>query len=151
GSWSLYALRALGAGGILTAVDLSPLSRQYDRGLFGGDNFFFIQGDITQDETRAAILSRGPFQILLSDAAPATTGNRQVDTFRSLALAESALDYAENALEKGGSLAVKVFQGGDTAALLSRIRSLFRSAKSFKPRACRSESFEIYYVGLERR
>jgi 23S rRNA (uridine2552-2'-O)-methyltransferase len=74
-----------------------------------------------------------------------------VDTLRSQALAETVLSYAETALVKGGNVLVKVFQGGDTAAILKRIRELFTSGKSFKPQACRSESFETYYVGLGRR
>jgi 23S rRNA (uridine2552-2'-O)-methyltransferase len=151
GSWSLYVLRTLGEKCFLAASDLAPLSRQYDRGLFGGDNFLFIQGDITSAETRDALLVRGPYDLLLSDAAPSTTGSRQVDTLRSLALVEAALDYAETALAKGGNLAVKVFQGGDTASLLKRIRELFKTGKSFKPQACRRESFETYYIGLDKK
>jgi 23S rRNA (uridine2552-2'-O)-methyltransferase len=151
GSWSLYVLRTLGARGFLAASDLAPLSRQHDRGLFGGENFFFVQGDITAEETRTALLARGPYGLLLSDAAPATTGNRDVDTLRSLTLAEAVLGYAEAALVRGGALALKVFQGGDTAALLTRIRELFKTGRSFKPQACRRESFETYYIGLEKK
>ncbi|MDR0761318.1 MAG: RlmE family RNA methyltransferase [Treponema sp.] len=151
GSWSLYVLRILGDRGFLAAGDISPLSRRYDQGLFDRDNFFFIQGDITSEDTRDALLSRGPYRLLLSDLAPATTGSRQVDTLRSLSLAETALDYAGDALAQGGSMAVKVFQGGDTASLLKRIRELFRTGKSFKPQACRRESFETYYIGLDKK
>jgi 23S rRNA (uridine2552-2'-O)-methyltransferase len=151
GSWSLYVLRRLAGVGFLAAADLAPLSRQYDQGLFGGENFFFIQGDITAPETREALLSRGPFNLLICDAAPATTGSRAVDTLRSLELAEAALGYGEAALKKGGALAVKIFQGGDSAALLKRIRALFESGRAFKPAACRRESFETYYVGLGRK
>jgi 23S rRNA (uridine2552-2'-O)-methyltransferase len=146
GSWSLYTLRR--TGGFLVAADLAPLSRQYDQGLFGGPNVSFIQGDITSEETKAAILSQGPFTLVFSDAAPATTGNSSVDTLRSFALAEAALEYAEAALVPGGNFVVKVFQGGDTAGLLKRIREGFKTGKSFKPTACRSESFETYYLGL---
>ncbi|MDR3138111.1 MAG: RlmE family RNA methyltransferase, partial [Treponema sp.] len=120
GSWSLYTLRKLGAGAFLAAADLSPLSRQYDRGLFEGDRFFFIQGDITAAETRETLLARGPYRLVMSDAAPATTGNRSVDTFRSLALAEAVLEYAERALVTGGNLVVKVFQGKETPDILKR-------------------------------
>jgi len=154
GSWSLYVLRKLAASGggddgkTLVAIDLAPLSRQYDRGLFDKPEFLFIQGDFTLDEVRQAILSSGPYNLVLSDAAPATTGNRSVDTLRSLALSEIVLDYAETTLAKGGNIALKVFQGGDTVALLKKMRGIFESAKSFKPQACRSESFETYYLGL---
>jgi len=74
-----------------------------------------------------------------------------VDTLRSLDLAETALGYAETTLAKGGSLVIKVFQGGDTGKLLKAIRGLFETGKSFKPQACRAESFETYYLGLGRK
>jgi 23S rRNA (uridine2552-2'-O)-methyltransferase len=148
GSWSLYVMRKIQQSGFLAAADLSALSRQYDKGLFDQENFFFIQGDITGAEVRQEILSRGPYNLLISDAAPATTGNRSVDTARSLELAEAVIGYAESALKKGGSLVIKVFQGGDTASILKRLKELFANAKSFKPEACRTESFETYYVGL---
>ncbi|MDR3192794.1 MAG: RlmE family RNA methyltransferase [Treponema sp.] len=160
GSWSLYTLRKLSGGrsgkaggaegAFLAAADLSPLSRQYDRGLFDGENFYFVQGDIREEETRQALLSRAPYRLVMSDAAPATTGNRRVDTLRSLELAETILLYGE-ALERGGSLVIKVYQGGDSAGLLKQIRQLFETARSFKPAACRRESFETYYLGLGRR
>jgi 23S rRNA (uridine2552-2'-O)-methyltransferase len=148
GSWSLYVLRRIGQACQLTACDLAPLSRVYDKGFFDSDNFFFIQGDMTDEATRAAILERAPYHVVISDAAPATMGSRSIDTLRSLALAETALSYAESALATGGNFAVKVFQGGDTATLLKRLREVFTSAKSFKPKACRRESFETYYLGL---
>jgi 23S rRNA (uridine2552-2'-O)-methyltransferase len=151
GSWSLYALRKLESRAFLAAADLSPLSRQHDRGLFEGDRFFFLQGDITGAETRDALLARGPYHLIMSDAAPATTGNRSMDTLRSLALAETALEYAETALVREGNLVVKVFQGGETSGILKRIRELFGAGKSFKPAACRPGSFETYYVGLGRK
>ncbi|MCL2382301.1 MAG: RlmE family RNA methyltransferase [Treponema sp.] len=147
GSWSLYVLRKISPVS-LVSVDLSPLSRQYDQGLFDRQDFVFMQGDFTAAEVRAAILSHGPYDLVLSDAAPATTGNRSVDTLRSLELAGTVLDYAGAALAEAGNVALKVFQGGDTGTLLKKMRGLFETGKSFKPQACRSESFETYYVGL---
>ena len=165
GSWSLYVLRQIpmqtGITGhqntqnefmqiepLLVSVDLSPLSRTCDQGLFNREDFCFIQGDFTLSEIRDAIFSKGPYGLIISDAAPLTTGNRSVDTLRSLGLAEMALDFAENVMVQGGSLVVKVFQGGDTAELLKNMRSSFASARSFKPKACRAGSFETYYLGL---
>jgi 23S rRNA (uridine2552-2'-O)-methyltransferase len=161
GSWSLYVLRRFPASGaasprnngsgFLVSVDLSPLSRQYDKGLFDSENFCFIQGDITEAGVREAITAKGPYNLIISDAAPATSGSHALDAARSLELAESVLGYAESVLCKGGNLALKIFQGGDSAELLKRIKALFTTAKSFKPLACRSESFETYYVGLGKR
>jgi 23S rRNA (uridine2552-2'-O)-methyltransferase len=148
GSWSLYILRKK-PGTFLVAVDIAPLSRQFDGGLFNGTNFKFIQGDITDAAIRDSILALGPYNLIISDAAPATMGNRFIDTSRSLELAETVAAYAETALVDGGNLVVKVFQGGDVSELHKRLKTLFKTAKSFKPQACRSESFEMYYVALD--
>jgi 23S rRNA (uridine2552-2'-O)-methyltransferase len=151
GSWSLYLLRKMGARCFLAAADLSPLSREFDKGLFSSGNFFFIQGDITAAQVREALFEKGPYSTIISDAAPGTTGNHTVDAARSLGLAEEVIYYAENILSAGGNLALKVFQGGDSAALLKRMKPLFETAKSFKPAACRGESVETYYIGLRKK
>jgi 23S rRNA (uridine2552-2'-O)-methyltransferase len=132
---------------VLIAADISPLSRQYDQGLFNSENFHFIQGGITDAAVRDSILALGPYNLIISDAAPATTGSRFLDTSRSLELAETVLLCAESALTENGGLVVKLFQGGDSADLLKRVKALFKTAKSYKPQACRGESFEAYYLG----
>ncbi|MDR2951856.1 MAG: RlmE family RNA methyltransferase, partial [Treponema sp.] len=108
-------------------------------------------GDFTSGEIRDAVVFHAPYNLIVSDAAPSTTGNRSVDTLRSLDLAETALQYAETTLAKGGNLVIKVFQGGDTGNLLKAIRGLFETGKSFKPQACRAGSFETYYLGIGKR
>ena len=159
GSWSLYVLRKFASSSknsdkrILVAADLSPLSREFDndsknRGLFDSDNFFFIQGDVTADEVRETILSKGLFDVIISDVAPSTTGNHMVDAARSLELSEIVISYAEKALIPGGNLTLKVFQGSGIDALLKQIRTLFKTVKTFKPQACRGESMETYFIGL---
>jgi len=149
GSWSLYILRKT-PGAYLVSADLSPLSREFDKRLFDSENFSFIQGDFTDPVIRGAIVTKGPYNLIISDAAPATTGSRVVDTSRSLELAKAAALYAETALAAGGSLVIKVFQGGDSSELLKRLGGLFKTAKSYKPQACRGDSFETYYLGFEK-
>jgi 23S rRNA (uridine2552-2'-O)-methyltransferase len=150
GSWSLYVLRKFAGNGFLAAADLSPLSREFDKGLFDSDNFFFIQGDVTAARVRETLLSKSPYNVIISDAAPGTTGNHIVDSARSLELAETVIEYAQDALVPGGNLVVKIFQGGGTDAVLKRMKTLFTTAKSYKPHVCRSESVETYFLGLER-
>jgi len=149
GSWSLYILRKIaGKPGFLTAADLSPLSREFDKGLFDNDNFHFIQGDITAAEVQKEIESKGPYSVIISDVAPGTTGNHMVDSARSLDLVETVIGYAQSSLAIGGNLAVKIFQGSGTDALLKQMKTFFTIAKSFKPEACRGESVETYFIGL---
>lgn len=151
GSWSLYALRQWGKRIFILGVDPSPLCQNYDGGFCGGAHYGFLQGDMTAEGIRDAILEQGPFHLVMSDAAPGTTGNPGIDTLRSLVLAEAALEYADRILLKGGNFVVKVFQGGDTPKLLQGIRERFKTGRSFKPAACRRTSFETYYLGLDKK
>jgi len=151
GSWSLYVLRKFGGRGFLTAADLSPLSREFDKGLFDNDNFFFIQGDVTTEKVSEALLSKGPYGIIISDVAPNTTGNHMVDSARSLDLGETVISYAQNALTSGGNLVLKVFQGSGVDELLKNMRTIFKTVKTFKPLACRGESVETYFIGLDKK
>jgi 23S rRNA (uridine2552-2'-O)-methyltransferase len=141
GSWSLWVLQRLAGKGFLAAVDLQELDIKAPFG-----NFLFVRGDLYDSGVRERLLAAGPFGLVLSDAAPATTGNRIVDQGGSEAIVEAVIDYAEASLAPGGSMVAKIFQGGAEAALLRRLRGRFAAAKAFKPEACRSESFETYLV-----
>ena len=95
---------------------------------------------------REALLAKGPYGIVLSDAAPATTGNRLVDQGASESIVEAVIAYGLESLAPGGSLVAKIFQGGAERDLLLSLRASFAQAKAFKPQACRSESFETYLI-----
>jgi 23S rRNA (uridine2552-2'-O)-methyltransferase len=143
GSWTTFVLRALDGNGHVTAIDLSPLSKDVK-----GSNLSFFQGDLYAANIREAAIKLGPYNLVICDAAPATTGNRTVDTARSTGLVELAIFYAEEMLLPGGNFVVKIFQGGDQQELLKKMRSVFTTARGFKPEACRTESFETYLIGL---
>lgn len=146
GSWTLFVLRCLKGRGRVVAVDLKPL----DAGVHP-ENLTFRQGDVTDAETIAFLEENGPYDAVVSDAAPSTTGNRTVDTARSEAIVEEVIRLAERLLRPGGSCVVKIFQGTDQKRLLDSMRRLFSSCRAFKPQACRSESFETYFVGTGRK
>lgn len=146
GSWTTFLLRNLGADAKVVSCDLNPLSKDVK-----GDNLIFIQGDLTNKEIRERIQSEGPFDLVVCDAAPKTTGNRIVDTASSQFLVKMAIYYAQIMLKKGGSFAVKIFQNGDQQSLLKMMREIFENAKGFKPVACRAESFETYLIGINKK
>ncbi|WP_319559453.1 RlmE family RNA methyltransferase [Marispirochaeta sp.] len=143
GSWSLYARRK-GKGRLrIIAVDLQQILIAPDP-----ETTLIIQGDIFSGEVRSRISGHAPFNLIMSDAAPATTGNRTVDCGRSSSLVEGILDLAPELLVPGGSLVMKLFQGGQERRLLNRMQQEFGSARMIKPKACRNESFETFLVGL---
>jgi len=147
GSWSLYTLKFLKGAGFVCGVDLTPPTL----GEFP-PNAHFFQGDIFDAKTEAVLTSHGPYDTILSDAAPLTTGNRTVDTGRSYNLCERVILLSEGPLLKHqGNLVIKIFQGGDEKALGDMMRKIFTTVKALRPAAVRKESFETYFIGMGKR
>jgi 23S rRNA (uridine2552-2'-O)-methyltransferase len=144
GSWSLYLLDMLGGGGSVTGVDLN----EPDGRLLSRKNYSFLLGDFTTEEVERRIREAGPFDIVVSDAAPSTTGNRTMDTARSAEIARKVLAICQACLLPGGNCVLKIFQGGEERDIMADMRRLFSSAKAFKPKASRSDSMETYFIGL---
>jgi len=90
----------------------------------------------------------GAADVVLSDMAAPTTGHRSTDHLRIVALAEVALDFAEDALSPGGAFVCKVFAGGAEGELLARLKTNFELVKHAKPKASRSDSAEKYVVAI---
>ena len=147
GSWTLYVKRNfLSTRGRIVAVDLNPLSLSpLPEGVME------VVGDAFSPEIRKELIAHGPYDVIISDAAPQTSGIRSVDTSRSEALCEAVIFLAEEQLKEGGNLVVKLFQGGGQEALITEMRRLFDRVKPYKPKACRDDSFEVYLVGLGRK
>ncbi len=80
-------------------------------------------------------------------AAPAT-GHPGTDHIRIITLCESALEFAEEVLNPGGTLIAKVLQGGTENELLARMKKLFKTVKHAKPPASRADSSEMYVVAM---
>jgi len=88
----------------------------------------------------------GPADLVLSDMSPAATGHAATDHLRIMALAEAALEFAEAALAPGGAFVVKVFEGGASRELLTRLRQGFARVRHVKPASSRKDSREIYVL-----
>ena len=147
GSWSLFTHRELIKGnGKIISVDLNPLRIDPIP-----STITELIGDAFSKEIRAILTENGPYNAIISDAAPMTTGNKTVDTSRSEYLAEQVLYLAEEQLMQGGNLVIKIFQGSGREEILKKMRLMFDKAKPFKPKACRDDSFEIFLVGLGRK
>lgn len=146
GSWTQYAMQLLKGRGRVVGADLKPLGKFKAKG-----ELTFIQGDVFSEEVAQQLASLGPFDVIISDAAPSTCGNRLMDTRRSYDLVERILDFTLIWLKPGGNFTVKVFQGGDEQILFDRMKEEFEQVKRLKPKAVRNESFETYFIGLKRK
>jgi 23S rRNA (uridine2552-2'-O)-methyltransferase len=109
-----------------------------------------LTGDFLEPETPGRLLAAlgGAADVVLSDMAANATGHTKTDHLRIMALAEVALDFAEEVLTPGGSFVAKVLQGGTEAGLLTRLKRDFAKVHHFKPAASRSGSAEMYLVAL---
>jgi 23S rRNA (uridine2552-2'-O)-methyltransferase len=96
------------------------------------------------DAIRAAL--GAPADLVLSDMAAPTTGHRQTDHFRTVALCEAAADFATTILKPGGDFVAKVFRGGTEGELLARLKRDFAAVHHVKPPASRAQSVELYLV-----
>jgi len=106
--------------------------------------------DVLADDAQARLegLAKGPYDAVLSDMAPKTTGIRATDEARSLRLAERALELAQALGKPGSSFVAKLFMGGDFEIFRARLRDAYREVKVVRPEATRSASVEVYLVGL---
>ena len=146
GSWSQVAAQRVGPKGEVLGVDLKAING-------GGypSNVRFLQADLRDVDLAAPPFDGRPFDVILSDMAPDTTGDPMGDHFRSARLCHDLLDLAVRCLRRGGNggnLVMKVFEGGEYPELLRRAERMFGEAKGYKPRASRSESVEMFVICL---
>lgn len=108
----------------------------------------FIQDDFTQETALEALYGAAPddVDVVLTDMAPSSTGHRQTDHLRIMALVELAYDFAIKALKPGGSFVAKVLQGGTEPQLLMQMKKSFEKVAHFKPPASRKDSSEMYLI-----
>lgn len=137
GGWSQVAREIVGQGGMVVAVDLSPMEPI--------DGVDFIHGDIEDQMVQEKVLeSCGEYDAVISDASPNLSGNRTLDRGRSLALTWSVLTIAARVLRYRGSVLVKAFQGSEVEELIEEFGSQYNSVERIKPRSSLKRSIEIY-------
>ena len=142
GSWTQYLQKHIDAQGEIITVDLSPLHIKF--GEFPTTTH--IQADITDPEVMESLIKSGPYDFVLSDAAPLTTGNRSVDTARSEALVEITAYIATHSLKDGGAMIAKLFQGAGASALIKELKQTYKKVLCFRPKAVKPSSFEAYII-----
>jgi 23S rRNA (uridine2552-2'-O)-methyltransferase len=144
GSWSIGAAEKVGNGGLVLACDIQAVETAFP------PQVIFMREDVRDRSAafEARLEEVGPFDVVLSDMAPRTTGSRVTDQTRSLELAGEAFSLASLCLKRGGAFVAKIFMGPDARALLAPMRRVFAAVKTFKPKSSRPESKETFFVGL---
>ncbi len=144
GSWTQFAGERVGKSGHVLGVDIQSTRHAFP------DNITFLQADIFSDapELIKSMAPLKPFDVIISDMAPKTTGIKFADQAASLELCEKAFEVALNYLKNGGNFAVKIFDGPEIQEYRNSVRPYFGKIKNFKPHSSRNESKEFFIVAL---
>ena len=142
GGWSQVARERIGDDGVIVGADILEMEPIAGVTLLQLD----MLDEDAPDRLKAAL--NGPADLVMTDMAAPTTGHRSTDHVRTLALFEAAFDLAVEVLKPGGAFVGKVFQGGATNEILSKVKKRFSDVKHVKPPASRAESVELYLVAM---
>jgi len=138
---------AVGTNGRVIGVDIVPIRP------FAQPFVKTVVLDVLADDFDAKLLELydGPFDAVISDMAPKTSGIRTTDEARSLRLARKALEVATTRGRPGSAFVAKLFMGGEFEEFRDEVRASFEEVKLVRPEATRGASMEVYVVGLRRK
>ena len=137
GGWSQVASKIITKGKIL-AVDIKFMEKI--------NNVEFIKGDFTKNETQEKIKVYFDLQadVVLSDMAANTTGNKSLDAYRTGELCLEAMGIATKILRKDGIFLSKIFMGSIFKDIDEMAKKYFKKIVKYKPISSKKESKEIY-------
>jgi len=144
GSWSLYAATRVGDKGTVLAIDRQPIAQAFP------SNVRVVQGDALTLET-AALSEFAPYDVVLSDMAPNTSGTKAADQARSFELFMRAVDVARELGRAGSHFVGKLFMSADFEAARAALVQSYEKCQVIRPDGTRSRSSEVFLVGLRRR
>ena len=90
----------------------------------------------------------GPADVVMSDMAAASSGHKQTDHLRIMALCEAAAFFAFDVLTDGGVFVAKVLAGGAEGTLQATLKQKFTKVANVKPAASRANSSEKFVVAM---
>lgn len=113
------------------------------------DNIFFYKKDFNDSDFLDFIndfFKRNKVDIVLSDMAVNTTGNKDLDAIKTNAIALDVVNLSKLILKTKSALLVKIFSGKDENILIKNAKELFKKIERIKPDSSRKESREMYLL-----
>ena len=137
GGWSQVASQIIRAGRIMS-IDIKNMDPIKD--------VRFFKGDILSNETKSAVIKyfKSNLDVILSDMAADTTGNKSLDSIRTNQLCTDVINFSKETLKPKGVLVSKIFMGEDFLEVKNLAKSTFNKVNFFKPKSSRKESKETY-------
>ena len=137
GGWSQVASQIIKEGKIMS-IDIKNMKPIKD--------VRFFKGDILSNETKFSVINYFKFNldVILSDMAADTTGNKSLDSIRTNQLCADVINFSKETLKPNGVLVSKIFMGEDFLEVKNLAKSTFNKVNFFKPESSRKESKETY-------
>ena len=137
GGWSQVLSKIVTSGKILS-IDLKEIDKI--------KNVTFLKSDFLEEKAKEKIRKffRTDIDVILSDMAADTTGNKSLDCIRTNQLCSDVIDFSSKNLKPDGVLVSKIFMGEDFLAVKKLAKERFEKVQFFKPESSRNESKETY-------
>jgi len=137
GGWSQVASSIITKGKIL-AVDINPMEKI--------DKVDFLAGNLMDTSVREKIFSfyESKIDTVISDIAANTSGNKNLDSYRTGELCLESMDLAYRILNQDGVFLSKIFMGSVFLEIHEKAKKCFKKVIKYKPLSSRKESKEIY-------
>ena len=139
GSWSQYVLKNVKNGKIVS-IDFKDLEKI--------GNIHQIKGDFTDDRYKKEIVDYFGVKVdvVLSDLAVNTTGNKNLDSIYTGELCMEAMKFSKEILKSDGKFISKIFMGSTFNEIVKKKKKIFKENKVFKPLASRKDSKESFII-----
>jgi 23S rRNA (uridine2552-2'-O)-methyltransferase len=144
GSWSLYASERVGPTGHVYAIDIKPILQTF------GENVKVLEGDALSLES-GVLAAYAPYDVVMSDMAPNTSGSKFQDQARSTELFLRALQVAMEFGKPGSHFTAKIFMSGDYKAAETDVRKAYETVRTIRPDGTRQVSTEVFVVGMNKK
>ena len=137
GGWSQVSSKIIKSGKILS-LDLKKMDQL--------KNVSFLQSNFLAESTKDEVFKffGGNLDVVLSDMAADTTGNKSLDCIRTNQLCTNVVKFSSKILTPNGVMISKLFMGDDFLEVKDFAKSKFKKVQFFKPEASRNESKETY-------
>ena len=137
GGWSQIASSIIKKGKIVS-IDKKPMKNI--------ENVIFIEKDFSKEESKLEIMKifKKKIDVVVSDMATDTTGNKNLDCIRTNLLCSEVIDFSKKILKENGTLVAKLFMGEEFLEVKQLAKKNFKKVQFYKPKSSRSESKETY-------
>ena len=137
GGWSQVVSQIVKTGKIMS-IDIKKMEPI--------KNVKFFRGDVLSTETKSVVIQyfKSNIDVILSDMAADTTGNKSLDSIRTNQLCAEVINFSKEMLKPKGVLVSKMFMGEDFLEVKNLAKSVFTKVNFFKPESSRKESKETY-------